>query len=98
VICAKGRQQVDRWTLKPLVADVGVHDLTLEVRDQSHTVVARGKTRLRVVPADAGADGSLSLLLIGDSLTHASVYPQHLLQLCDLRESLCDTAGDSWSW
>lgn len=98
VICAKGRQQVDRWTLKPLVADAGVHDLTLEVRDQSHTVVARGKTRLRVVPADAGADGSLSLLLIGDSLTHASVYPQHLLQLCDLRESLCDTAGDSWSW
>ena len=83
VICAKGRQQVDRWALTPLAADVGVHDLTLEVRDQSHTVVARGKTRLRVVPADAGADASLSLLLIGDSLTHASVYPQHLLQLCD---------------
>ncbi len=55
VICAKGRQQVDRGTLTPLVADAGVHDLTLEVRDQSHTVVARGKTRLRLIPAEAGA-------------------------------------------
>lgn len=83
VICTKGRQQADRWTLTPEPSDVGLHDLMVEVRDQSHTVVARAATRLRIVPADAASDQKNSLLLIGDSLTHASVYPQHLLKLCD---------------
>lgn len=83
VICARGRQQADRWTLTAAPTDVGLHDLQLEVRDQSNSVVARAATRLRVIPADAASNQKISLLLIGDSLTHASVYPQHLLQLCD---------------
>jgi len=62
---------------------VGLHDLQLEVRDQSNSVVARAATRLRIIPADAASNQKISLLLIGDSLTHASVYPQHLLPLCD---------------
>jgi lysophospholipase L1-like esterase len=37
---------------------------------------------VRVVPAAAGAAVETTLLIIGDSLTAASVYSQHLLDLC----------------
>ncbi|MGE0608706.1 MAG: SGNH/GDSL hydrolase family protein [Pirellulales bacterium] len=81
-VCAHGRQQAERWTWTPGEQDVGQHRLAIEVRDESNGLVARAQTTVMVSAADAGADRPLSVLMIGDSLTHASVYPAHLLKLC----------------
>ena len=82
VTCAKGIQQVERWTLLATDQDVGQCPLILEVRDESNAVIARAESVLQVVPKHAGAGVPVSLLTIGDSLTHAVVYPAHLLELC----------------
>ena len=82
VSCAKGAQQAERWTFVPSAADVGSYPFVLEVRDGANGLVARGKSTIRVVAAGAGEKRSASVLLIGDSLTHASVSSQRLLDLC----------------
>jgi len=82
VTCGKGTQQAERWTFTPAGTDVGDHPFMLEVRDQAHAVIARARSTVCVVPADAGAGRPLGVLIIGDSLTAASVYPRHLLELC----------------
>lgn len=78
----RGQQQAERWTFLPTDKDVGDYPLTVTVRDQQNAIVATAATMVRVVAADAGADQPLSLLCIGDSLTHASAYPQHILDSC----------------
>lgn len=82
VICPKGTEQAERWTFTPKPEDVGTYPLTLEVRNDRNVVVARAKTVVHVTPADAGAGKAVSLLIIGDSLTAASVYSQQVLDLC----------------
>jgi len=82
VACKKGAQQAERWTLTPADKDAGTYPFTLEVRDQGNRVVARAQSSLKVAPQTSGAGESISALLIGDSLTHASVYSQRLLDLC----------------
>ena len=82
VTCPRGAQQCERWTCTPAAAEVGSYPFLLEVRDAQNAVIARATSRLEVVPADAGKDRPVSVLMIGDSLTHASVYPSHLLELC----------------
>lgn len=82
VNCSKGRQQRERWTLTPKSDDVGAHALTLEVRNQRNEIVARARSIVQVVAADAGQSRELAVLMIGDSLTNASVYPKRLLDLC----------------
>ncbi len=82
VTCAKGSQQVERWTWIPRDADAGDLPLSLEVRDADDKVVANGKTTIRVAIAGAGAGRPLRLLCIGDSLTHASVYTAELMKSC----------------
>ena len=82
VTCAKGRQQVERWTLVPTEQDIGQYSFVLEVRDEANKIVARSESILHIVSKNAGSGVPLSLLTIGDSLTHATVYPAHLLELC----------------
>lgn len=82
VTCDKGSQQVERWTFVPNAGDVGDYPFQIEVRDETNAVIARAKSILRVVPADREANRSVTQLCIGDSLTHASVYTSHLLDLC----------------
>lgn len=80
-VCSKGRQQVERWTWTPTEADVGEHPLQLDVRDAENRVIASAKTVVRVVAANRNEGQALSVLCIGDSLTHASAYTQRLLDL-----------------
>jgi lysophospholipase L1-like esterase len=81
VTCARGRQQHERWTWTPTDADAGDIPLQLEIRNEQNVLVGRGQTTIRVnVPKPAGARAK-SVLLVGDSLTHASVYSQQLLDL-----------------
>jgi lysophospholipase L1-like esterase len=83
VECGKGRQQQERWTFTPQPDDLGEHGFRLVVRDEQNRLLASGKSTARVVAADAGDGRQVSLLLIGDSLTHASVYPERLLTLAE---------------
>ena len=70
-----------RWTVTPTADQVGDHRLTVAVADRQGTAVDRGQLVLRVVPADAGKGRSIRLLIVGDSLTHASVYPNEIARL-----------------
>jgi lysophospholipase L1-like esterase len=81
VTCAKGRQQADRYTWTPTEEDLGNHSLTLKVYNADYVVVAEGTTEVRVVSPRMAADRNLTYLIIGDSLTAASVYPAELNRL-----------------
>ena len=82
VTCAKGTQQVERWTWVPKEADVGDLPLGIEVRDADDKVAAKGQTTIRVASAKAGIHQPLRLICIGDSGTHASAYTAELMKLC----------------
>ena len=82
VTCAKGIQQVERWTFTPTDQDVGEFPFLLEVRNDVNKVIARAESTLKVVAKDAGAGRELSMLIVGDSLTGASRYPQQVVDLC----------------
>lgn len=82
VNCPKGIQLAECWRYVPGAEEVGEYALTLTVRNGENAVVAQGNTTIRVAPPNAGAGKEVSVLLIGDSLTNASVYSQHLLDLC----------------
>jgi len=81
VACNRGAQQVERWTYTPTEKDVGQFVFTLEARDQSNAVIARARSMIRVASRDAGSKSEKSILIIGDSLTAASVYSQRVLDL-----------------
>ncbi|MBC7819537.1 MAG: hypothetical protein IAG10_21860 [Planctomycetaceae bacterium] len=81
-VCSKGRQQVERWTWTPTEADVGEHSFQLDVRDGENRVIASAKTVVKVVAANRAEGQSLSVLCVGDSLTHSSTYTQRLLDRC----------------
>lgn len=89
VSCAKGSQQRERWTWTPKPEEVekageaGGPRLLLELRDGSNAIVARASTQVRVGRrAYRGtSEERRRLLVVGDSLTAASVYPARLLEL-----------------
>ncbi len=87
VTCARGAQQNERWTWTPSAdpdaKDLGNHPFTLEIRDAANRIVARAETVVRVRDrAVSEAEKSpASLLIIGDSLTNASVYSGRVLEL-----------------
>lgn len=81
VDCPIGRTAGERWTLTPSVEDVGTHEFTVTVTDKENHQIATASTSLLVVPADAGADRRLRLLIVGDSLTHATLYPNEIARL-----------------
>jgi len=84
VKCDIGAAQTRRWTITPTAEDVGEHELSIHVSGPDGEQVASAATRLRVIPADAGAGRELRLLIVGDSLTHATVYANELARLLSL--------------
>lgn len=80
VDCAKGRNDEKRWRFTPGDGDVGEFDWKIRVSDGFKTV-AEGTARLVVVPKNAGAGKEISILVVGDSLTAASVYPARIFTL-----------------
>jgi lysophospholipase L1-like esterase len=81
VACDVGRAEKTRWTVTPAAADVGDHRVTVTVRDAAGEPLGRTATTLRVVSADAGAGRAIRLLIVGDSLTHATTYSNELARL-----------------
>ncbi|MCA9069481.1 MAG: SGNH/GDSL hydrolase family protein [Planctomycetaceae bacterium] len=82
VKCDIGKMEQRRWTMTPTEATVGEHDLVVTVSDgSSGKQMAQAKTTLHVVPAAAGEGRNISLLIIDDSLTHATLYPNEIARL-----------------
>lgn len=81
VTCNKGYQYDDRWTYVPEVSDVGDHPITIEVRDEANTVIARAHSVIRVASSESGRGRAVTLLAIGDSHLQKDVYLQHVLEL-----------------
>jgi hypothetical protein len=75
VTCDVGETDANRWKLNATAQQTGEYPLTLKVSDGSGQPVAQGRTQVCVVPADAGCEQDVALLIVGDSLTHASQYP-----------------------
>ena len=80
VDCRKGRNDQKRWRFVPTDKDVGEYDWNVKVMDGNGTL-AEGKTKLIVSPANAGRGKRISILVVGDSLTNATVYPTRLFEL-----------------
>lgn len=83
VISAKGTQQAERWTWTPPAEAVGDQSFRLELRDGNNAIVARASSTLRVSPrkAEQKIEKPVQVLIIGDSLTNAAIYPTRVLEL-----------------
>lgn len=79
--CDIGQNEAQRWTVKPADRDVGDHPIAITIKDASGKVLEQGKVTLHVSPRTAGEGKSLRLLIVGDSLTHATVYPNEIADL-----------------
>ncbi len=86
VTCDIGQTEDRRWVVTPQAADLGDHKLTVAVHSGDGNLLATQSTVLHVVPESAGAAAGrkLNLLVIGDSLTHASAYPNEIARLLAL--------------
>jgi lysophospholipase L1-like esterase len=81
VDCALGAQGKTRWAVTPLAESRGDHPMTIKVLDAEGQMIESAKTILRVATEDASDEQSLRLLIVGDSLTHTSAYPNELARL-----------------
>lgn len=81
VTCNIGRSEARRWTVTPADKDQGDRTLAVVVKDARGKPLARARTLLRVVARNAGANRSVRLLVIGDSLTNATAYPNEIARL-----------------
>ena len=87
VTCSVGRSEERRWTVTPKKADLGDHRLSVTVSDADGRELGRGETTLKVIPADAGAGREMRLLIVGDSLTHATTYSNEIARLLSLPDN-----------
>lgn len=76
-----GRTEARRWSWTPGASDVGKRTVTVSVTDAEGTPLGKASTELRIAPADSGKGRPLTLLIVGDSLTHATAYPNELARL-----------------
>lgn len=84
VACALGKTEARRWAVTPKAGDEGRHPLTVEVRDASGgALLGKATTVLAVAARKPGNLKHVRLLLVGDSLTAAGVYPVELARLLD---------------
>jgi lysophospholipase L1-like esterase len=81
VRCDVGANEQRRWTVTPKEQDAGDHAVEVVVRDEAGKILEQAKSRLHVAGAQAGADRTLKLLVVGDSLTAATYYPNEIARL-----------------
>jgi hypothetical protein len=70
-----------RWVVTPADTDVGRHSLTVAVHNQEGELLAEQSTVVHVVTKTSESERHIKLLIIGDSLTHASAYPNEVARL-----------------
>lgn len=77
-VCAGvGVHLQDRFQFIPKPEETGTHPVRLEWRDAAGNLTASAETEIVVAPA-AVAPRSVKVLMIGDSLTNATIYPRHI--------------------
>ena len=76
-----GQGETRRWTVTPTDKDVGDHRLDIILKDSKGKELERAQTTLHISPRNAGAGKALRLLIVGDSLTHATLYPNEIARL-----------------
>jgi len=81
VKCDVGATEARRWTVTPADKDAGNHAMEITVKDAQGKVIESGKMTLKVAKKDAGAGRPLRVLVVGDSLTHATYYPNEMARL-----------------
>jgi hypothetical protein len=79
--CKLGTNEARRWTITPTDRDVGDHPLAITIKDAGGKVLEQGRTTLHVSARTKDNGRLLRLLIIGDSLTHANVYPNEIARL-----------------
>lgn len=84
VKCDIGLQMSERWMVTPTKGDTGDHPIIVEVRDTANDVVARGESVVRVNSPPKKVERPITLLIVGDSLTEASIYPQQIVDLSNI--------------
>ena len=89
--CAIGQSDARRWSVKPTDQQLGDHPVEITVRDATGRVLESARTTLHVSASHAGEKQPLTLLIIGDSLTHATHYPN------DLARRLTEPGNPAWS-
>ena len=75
------------WTFTPGQSQSGDHSLSFSIvlsQGESSKKSVVETALIRVVPRNAGEGDNISILIIGDSLTHASGYPNELGRLLSL--------------
>lgn len=77
--CPIGELAEDSWRFLAKPGDIGRHTFRLEVRRGGQ--VEQAESTVHVIPADAGSGREISLLIVGDSLTNASQYPNEIGRL-----------------
>ncbi len=81
VECPLGESDAMHWTLTAKPSDVGSVPLTLRVKDSNGAILESAAATVTIVPPQAGSDKKIKILIVGDSLTHASVYPNEVARL-----------------
>ncbi|MFA6546238.1 MAG: SGNH/GDSL hydrolase family protein [Limisphaerales bacterium] len=82
--CGIGKTLAKHWTLTATPAQAGRHPLSLQVSCPPSHAQEKAQTVVQVVPHDAGKNQDIALLMVGDSLTHASLYPNEVARLLAL--------------
>ncbi len=81
VQCKVGNTLSNRWSLTASPAQTGAYPLTLQVTDSKSGRKEQAQTVVHVVPKEAGQRGDIAVLMVGDSLTAASMYPTEVARL-----------------
>ena len=79
--CDTGTNESRRWTINATDKDAGDHAMEVIVKDAQGNFIEKAAATLRIVPRDAGKERPLRLLIVGDSLTHATAYPNEIARL-----------------
>lgn len=83
VECASGAQERFRWTFTPSEDDAGkTIPLKLTIYDQYGRFAAGASTTVCVAKSDEGKGKTVSILMLGDSLTSATEYTRQLKRRC----------------
>lgn len=75
------REEGGVWRWTPTSSQAGDHKILLKLNGDDGRVLGSKSTSIRVVPQNAGRNRNISILLVGDSLTAGSYYPEEVARL-----------------
>lgn len=78
-----GKEESRRWTLIPNERQVGNHKLHITVRDWNDAILSQQDVDLQIINPPPIPAKPIKILLVGDSLTRSTPYPQFLHEKLD---------------